>query len=172
MRDNGDPADRDSLVSTRTMDIAVAVILMVVGALVINDSLRLGGPQWSEFVGPGAGYFPFFIGALITAASAITLLQAILARKSGASGFVKRAGFGKVLLVLVPTAVYVGLVAVIGIYIASMVFIAAFMVYFGRYRWVTTLGVSVGVAIVLFLMFEVWFLVPLPKGPVEDWLGY
>jgi putative tricarboxylic transport membrane protein len=25
---------------------------------------------------------------------------------------------------------------------------------------------------VLFMMFEVWFLVPLPKGPLEDMLGY
>jgi hypothetical protein len=24
----------------------------------------------------------------------------------------------------------------------------------------------------LFLMFEKWFLVPLPKGPLEAWLGY
>jgi hypothetical protein len=24
----------------------------------------------------------------------------------------------------------------------------------------------------LFFMFERWFLVPLPKGPLEAWLGY
>jgi hypothetical protein len=28
------------------------------------------------------------------------------------------------------------------------------------------------VPVALFLMFEVWFLVPLPKGPIEQWLGF
>jgi hypothetical protein len=31
--------------------------------------------------------------------------------------------------------------------------------------------ISIGVPIVTYMMFEWWFLVPLPKGPVEDWLG-
>jgi hypothetical protein len=26
--------------------------------------------------------------------------------------------------------------------------------------------------VALFLLFEVWFLIPLPKGPVESWFGY
>ena len=28
------------------------------------------------------------------------------------------------------------------------------------------------VPIALFILFEIWFLVPLPKGPIEDLLGY
>jgi hypothetical protein len=41
----------------------------------------------------------------------------------------------------------------------------------GRYPWVTTLAVSVGVMAAFFLLFEVWFKLPLPKGPLESWLG-
>jgi hypothetical protein len=32
--------------------------------------------------------------------------------------------------------------------------------------------VAIGVPLMLFMMFEVWFLVPLPKGPLEAALGY
>jgi hypothetical protein len=34
-----------------------------------------------------------------------------------------------------------------------------------------TLGVSIGVPLAFFLVFEKWFLVPLPKGPIENMLG-
>jgi hypothetical protein len=32
--------------------------------------------------------------------------------------------------------------------------------------------ISLGIPLVTFLVFEKWFLVPMPKGPVEAWLGY
>jgi hypothetical protein len=33
-------------------------------------------------------------------------------------------------------------------------------------------ALSVAVPVITFLIFEVWFLVPLPKGPLEAALGY
>ncbi len=64
------------------------------------------------------------------------------------------------------------MVQYLGIYVASAIFIFAFMLLVGRERLVRALCVSIAVPLVLFLMFEVWFLVPLPKGPFELWLGY
>jgi hypothetical protein len=78
----------------------------------------------------------------------------------------------QVLSVLVPTIVYVALVPYIGIYVASALLIAFFMRVFGRYGWIVTAAVSVAVPILTFLMFESWFLVPLPKGPLESMLGF
>jgi putative tricarboxylic transport membrane protein len=46
------------------------------------------------------------------------------------------------------------------------------MVWQGKFKWWVTGVVGVGVPIALFLLFEVWFLVPLPKGPVEHLFGY
>jgi hypothetical protein len=31
---------------------------------------------------------------------------------------------------------------------------------------------AVSVPVLTFMIFELWFLVPMPKGPLEDWLGY
>ena len=42
----------------------------------------------------------------------------------------------------------------------------------GRYGWLLTAAVSVGVPLVFFLVFERWFLVPLPKGPLEAMFGF
>jgi hypothetical protein len=74
--------------------------------------------------------------------------------------------------VVVPTTVYVFAVPYTGIYLASIVLIALFMTWLGRYRWPLTSLIALGVPIVLFFLFEKWFLVPLPKGPIEEWLGY
>jgi hypothetical protein len=45
------------------------------------------------------------------------------------------------------------------------------MKWLGRYNFGLTLGVAIGVPVLAFLMFEKWFLVPLPKGPIEELLG-
>jgi len=73
--------------------------------------------------------------------------------------------------VLVPSAVYVALVGWLGIYVSAVLFVALFMRWLGKYPWWKVGVVSVGHSIVLFLIFEVWFLVPLPKGPLERLLG-
>jgi len=77
-----------------------------------------------------------------------------------------------VLQVLIPTIVYCVVIYYLGIYVATTLFIFAFMVWLGRYRIVTAAVISLAVSVALFLTFEVWFLVPLPKGPIETHLGY
>jgi len=76
-----------------------------------------------------------------------------------------------VLSVVVPTAIYVVAVPWVGIYAASLVLIAVFMMWLGRYSIAMSAAVSIGVTIATYLMFEKWFLVPLPKGPIEDFFG-
>ncbi|MBI3451924.1 MAG: tripartite tricarboxylate transporter TctB family protein [Rhodospirillales bacterium] len=159
------------LVSVRTMEIVVALILIGIGTTVMADSIRVGA-DWIDPDGPAAGYFPFYIGLLLSGASAVTLIRAIFGKRADSEPFVETNAFKQVLLVLIPLSVYVGAVMLIGIYVASFVYIGAFMRYFGKYGWLKTAIVSFSVVIILFMMFEVWFLVPLPKGPVEDFFGY
>lgn len=159
------------LVSTRTMEIVVALVLIAVAGVVIKDSLRLG-MRWQAIEGPAAGYFPFYIGLILAVSSAVTLLRALVDKPAGLRTFVTRQAFGRVLAVLLPLIVYIVSLSFIGIYVASAVYIALFMWYFGKYPLTRGALIGVAVATALFLMFEVWFLVPLPKGPLEDMLGY
>ena len=85
--------------------------------------------------------------------------------------FAEWSQLASVLSVVIPTTVYVFAVPWAGIYVSSLILIAVFMVWLGQYRiGMAALG-SIGVTISTYLMFEKWFLVPLPKGPIEDWLG-
>lgn len=158
------------LVSTRAADIVVALMLMGVGIVVIIDSMRLG-MGWGEY-GPEPGYFPFYVGLLIVVASLGTVCITVLARARSHGIFVARDQLRDVLKVLVPAAVFVAMIGVIGIYVASALFIGVFMRWLGRFSWHTIALVAVAVPFALFLLFEIWFLVPLPKGPLEDFLGY
>lgn len=169
MHDNDDGGP--SLVSTRTMEIVVALVLLGVSAIVLTDSVRLGF-RWREIEGPASGYFPFYIGLIIAIASLVNLVRAINAKDLAAKSFVSKPAFKQVLAVLIPLLFYVFVVGMIGIYVASAIYIALFMWYFGRYPLPKGVGIGVAVSAVLFAMFEIWFLVPLPKGPIEDFFGF
>jgi putative tricarboxylic transport membrane protein len=153
------------------VEIAVALMFFVAAAVVIIDSLRVGATWGPD--GPRAGYFPFYIGCILGLAGAGIVVQALRRWKSlTAETFVRREELKPVLTMLWPTLVYVALIVVLGIYVASAIYIGAFMLWQGKYKLPSALGVSLGVPIAMFLMFEIWFLVPLPKGPLERLLGY
>ena len=158
------------LVSNRAVDIVVALIMVGVGALVMADSLRLGA-GWAED-GPQSGYFPFYIGLIIVVVSLGTVAVTLFGRKQNRDPFVHSVQLRHVVRVLAPTAAFIALVGVIGIYVASAIFIGASMRWLGQFRWRMIVVVSLAVPFALFLLFEIWFLVPLPKGPLEDFLGY
>jgi len=79
---------------------------------------------------------------------------------------------GRVVSVIIPTAAFVTLIPYLGIYVSSALLIALFMKWLGKYGWGMVAAISIGVPVATFLVFEKWFLVPLPKGPVETMLGY
>lgn len=156
-------------IKTRTMEIAVAIFILLCGAIVIFDSARLGA-KWGED-GPQAGYFPFYIGAILCIASVINLLAALAAARREKSDFVELSKLKLVFSVLIPTAVYAALIGPLGLYLASTLFIAFFMRWLGKYPWWLVAAVSMGNSVVFFIVFEVWFKIPLPKGPLEAALG-
>jgi hypothetical protein len=152
----------------KSAEIAVAALFLLLGAIVVYDSVRLGA-RWGED-GPQAGYFPFYIAVFVCLSSAINLALALL-KKGEDRAFVGVGQLKLVLAVLVPSILYVGLVGWLGIYVASAVFVAFFMRWLGKYPWWKVAAVSLGNSIVFFVIFEMWFKVPLPKGPLEKLLG-
>jgi hypothetical protein len=153
----------------RTVELSVAVATALFACIVIVGSLGVGIGWGAE--GPQAGFFPFYVGVLILIASAINFAQ-VLYTQGALARFAYWNQLGQVLCVLVPTAIYVALVPWIGMYVASILLIAVFMRWLGRYDWRMVAAVSIGVPLVTFVVFEKWFLVPLPKGPIEAALGY
>ena len=167
-------AGDNPVTSMRVAEFVMAALFLVFGAVIMWDSQRLGAAWASD--GPQAGYFPFYIGLIIVVSSLVILAQAMRLGQKGKSAFVKRGELRMVLSVLSPTVVYVALIANpwlgLGIYLASALFIAWFMWRLGGYGPLKIVPVSIGVVVFFFFLFEIWFKVPLPKGPIEAALGF
>ena len=154
--------------SLKGMEIATAGILLAVGGVAIMDSLRVGAGWSSE--GPQSGYFPFWLGVILMGAS-LANLGAALRDKAGGT-FATWPQLRLVASVLIPTTVFVAVIPFAGIYVSSAALIAFFMIRFGHFRWAVAIPSGVLAAIIAFTVFELWFLVALPKGPLETYLGY
>jgi putative tricarboxylic transport membrane protein len=154
----------------KSAELAVAALFFLLGGIVIADSVRLG-IGWQEVHGPRPGYFPFYIGLLICLASLVNMVRALLVPRAASRAFVHVGQLRMVLAVLVPTAVFAALVTWIGMYVSAILYIGFFMRWLGKYAWWKVLAVSFGTATVFYLVFEKWFKVPLPKGPLENLLG-
>jgi|ERR1051326_4420993 hypothetical protein len=152
----------------RVADLATAGVLFLLGAVVLFDAIRLGIGWGSD--GPKSGFFPFWLAVFMMAACLIIAAQA--ARRRDGVPFVTREQLGPVMKVLWPATAMVLLTEFIGLYVASALYIGFYMRWIGDHRWLPVVALSIGIPVVTFLVFEQWFLVPMPKGPLETWLGY
>jgi putative tricarboxylic transport membrane protein len=153
----------------RAVELGTAILMTIFALIVISGSLQVGIGWGSE--GPQAGFVPFYVGLLILGSSIINL-GVVVSQRSDRRLFAEWGQLGQVMSMLVPTAIYVALVPWIGIYAASVLLIGYFMRRLGHYGWGLVAAIALGVPLVTFIVFEKWFLLPLPKGPIEDYFGF
>ena len=167
-----DAEDSPTVANKNTADALVSVLTFVFGVVLMIEARRLGNGWTSD--GPGAGYFPFYIGIIIVVASLGIFYQAVFSKARDTGAFVTRSQGVRVLSVLVPAALYVLVTMFLGLYVASAIYIAVFMITLGKYPPVRSVVLAVVIVAVFFLMFEVWFKVPLYKGSLDPlrFLGY
>jgi hypothetical protein len=171
MAEDDKPGTERKSVTTRAAEMLTALAMLPVGALVVYDSIRVGNGWASD--GPQAGFYPFYIGLILCVAALGILLQTALAKyEQGSEVFVEAGQFRQVLAIFVPSAIYVAAIYAIGIYVASALFLVIFMCWRGKYSLWKALPIGLAVPVLMFLLFEIWFKVPLPKGPMEALLGY
>lgn len=158
-------------VATYLVEAAVALIGMAIGIIVIWGALEVGGAEWTAD-GPGAGYFPFYMGLIICGACAWIFIKAFINKNTEI--FVENEGLKRVLSVLIPIIFYVAGVQLFGIYVAGSIYVFLFMRIMGKFSLAKSIIVPVGMSVFFFFMFEVWFLVPLEKGMFNllGWTGY
>jgi len=152
----------------RAADLITASILILLGALVIVDAMRLG-VGWG-IDGPKSGFFPFWLALIMVTCCAIIMAQQ--ARKAIRSAFIDPGKLSPVLKVLWPAILAVALMQWLGLYVASALYLGFYMRWVGRHSWAAVISLAFGIPLVTFLVFERWFYVPMPKGPLEAWLGY
>jgi hypothetical protein len=159
-------------VPTFAVEVAVALLVLVMGLVVVFGSRKLGSGWTSD--GPGAGYFPFYIGLILCIAALGAGYQALFGKKRNTDIFVDSEQLRRVLVVLLPALVYVLAVQFLGIYVASAVYIAGFMIVLGKFHKGKRIATALVIVVLFFVLFEIWFKVPLAKGSLEPlaFLGY
>ncbi|MGL4575920.1 MAG: tripartite tricarboxylate transporter TctB family protein [Burkholderiaceae bacterium] len=154
-------------IPNKIVEIVTALLVLVLGIVGAVDSLRLGA-RWADD-GPQAGYFPFYVSLSICLAAVWILVRAIMRANQGV--FLTGGQLKPVLRLFIPLVVYCLLIAFVGIYVASVIFIAYCMRTMGGYSWIKTIAIPVAIMAFFFAVFEIWFKLPLPKGPLEAVLG-
>ncbi|MCD6079443.1 MAG: hypothetical protein K0R89_3387 [Ramlibacter sp.] len=159
-------------VPTFAVEATVAALVVIFGLVVLFGSRNLGSGWTSD--GPGAGYFPFYIGVILVISGAGTLYQALFGKNRNHDIFVDGEQIRRVLSVLLPALVFVLAIQIFGIYLAAAVYIAGFMIFLGKFSRIKSVILGVAVAVFFFFLFEVWFKIPLYKGWLKplDFLGY
>ena len=160
--------ERAPVRSWRATDFAVATLLLAVGGLFLVSSIRMGIGWGSD--GPEGGFVPFWLSTAMILSCAGIVAQAV--RRTSEKAFATREQLGRVLQVLLPAAAMVLLTELLGLYVATALYMAFSMRWGGRHSWVFSIALPVAICVATFIVFEKWFLVPMPKGPLEAWLGY
>lgn len=155
-------------VSRRTLEIATACTLAAFAGGVIAGALQLD-TGWAA-TGPQSGYVPLRLGGLLLLVSVLLLLQA--ARPAAHEVFATREQLARSLSLLLPTLLLVAAMTFLGIYLPGAVYLAFMARRHGGWAWPKAIALGVVTTILFFLVFELWFGVPLAKGPIEHWLGF
>ena len=163
-------ADSPSVTSTRTVEIAVYLLLLGLSALMGFDNWRTGMGWASD--GPQAGYFPFYLSVILAGASFFGLVTIFIAKTKDTDSFVTRDQLRRVMQVFVPTFLFCLFTQWLGLYVASFVLIAGFMWWVGRIAAWKSLVTSFVFTIAMFVTFEIAFDVIMPKGPLEALFGF
>jgi hypothetical protein len=148
----------------RKADIIVALGLMVIGLLVLGDAVRLGF-GWG-MSGPESGFFPFYMGLGIVICTFFIVLRAIkIYRKEGTGKpLVPKGGTTQILWVLIPAVGVVLLTELLGLHLATVLYLAFYMGVVGRIHWSKVILLSLLVPLVIYVLFDRIFLIPLPEG--------
>ena len=174
VRDPTAPAeDSPPLAKTLTVDIWAMVVLAGFASVMAWDNFRTG-MGWTED-GPEPGYFPFYLSVILVLASIYGIVKSLYERRAAggnAEVFVTRDQFKRVLLVFLPTVAFCVAMQWLGLYVASFLLTAGFMIFVGRLSiWKSVLTALI-FSLAMFFIFEIKFDVIMPKGPLEALFGY
>jgi len=163
-------SDSPPVASNRAIDVIVSLLLIALVLLMGFDNWRTG-IAWAPD-GPEAGYFPFYLSLILAGASLYGLAAVFFKRSQDSGTFITRDQLRRVLQVFVPTLVFCLFTQWLGLYLASFLLIAGFMVFIGHIAWWKSLLTAFLFSILMFVTFEIAFDVIMPKGPLEAAFGF
>jgi hypothetical protein len=157
------------MISRFTAEIATAGAATLFGLTIAVGASEFG-TGWSA-TGPEPGTFPFYIGLLIAAAGLGVMAQSTAQRGTLARHFLSAEQFHAVIRFALPIIAYVAISLVLGLYVATALYMFATLRLQNGYPLAQAAAIAVGLPIFLFVVLEYGFSVTLLKGPIEAWFG-
>jgi Tripartite tricarboxylate transporter TctB family len=157
------------MISRFQAEVATSLMTAGLGLTAVAGALEFG-IGWGD-AGPEAGAFPFYIGLLIIAASIGTIIQTTIGRQGLQSIFLDKEQAKRVGAFFMPILVFVPVALLLGLYVATALYLTFVMCVQGGYRLIVSAASGLAAAIIFYLVLEVAFQVPLLKGPLEAALG-
>ena len=156
----------------RKAEAICGLIILAIGIVAIYDARRYGIFGWGA-AGPEPGLYPFFLGVGMVVGSLVILGQANLRarRREPDAPFIPPGGLKPILCVAIPAALMLFLTEFIGLYLASGLYLAVYMRWIGKHRWITVAACSILIPLAGYIMFDKWFLIPVPEGSLTSRLG-
>jgi hypothetical protein len=76
-----------------------------------------------------------------------------------------------VLKVALPATAMVALIELVGLYPAAALYLGFYMRWIGKHHWLLVFAVSLVTPLISYIVFDKWFLIPMPKGLWGEYLG-
>jgi hypothetical protein len=143
------------------------LITAAFGAAVVISSLD-NGIGWGAG-GVDAGTFPFIVGLIILGGSIFNLLQGWL---QPSNVILRPSELKRLAALFVPAAIYVGVIPLVGMYVASAFYVFGALAWHKRGSFLFAGLSAIATALALYLIFELTFQISLPRGALGDALGF
>ena len=159
------------MISRRILEVATAVLTASFGIAVVVSSLD-NGIGWST-EGVDAGTFPFLTGVIIVLGSVYNLVRGCLPGGTLASVpvAITRIELRRLAGLFLPAALFVALIPVLGMYLASAGYVFAVLALPKHQTIPRSLAMAVATPLALYVVFERMFQVTLPHGALANALG-
>lgn len=160
------------MISRRALEIVAAALTGIFGVVVIVSSID-NGIGWSS-AGVDAGTFPFLTGIIIVLGSLYNVAQGALGRSTLAivRTAVTPSELRRIAGLFVPAAIFVGVIPLVGMYVASAGYVFAVLALPWRQSFLRALAIAVATPLALCVVFERMFQVSLPHGALGAALGF
>ncbi len=139
------------------------VVFLLMAAFIAWESLEL---KFYTYIGPGPGFFPFWLAMVLGVLAVLMILQATFRRPDPmpADFFASRAGYLRVGAIVLALTATTALMDILGFQLTMLGTIIFLLFALGRPSLIVTLLVSVAGSFGCFYLFDRWMKVPLPTG--------
>jgi hypothetical protein len=160
------------MISRRALELVTAILTGSFGVAVVVQSLD-NGIGWSS-EGVDAGTFPFLTGIIIIAGSLYNLLRGFVPAHALASVpiAITSLEMRRLAGLFVPAAIFVAVIPLLGMYIASAAYVFAVLAIPKHQSPVRSAATAAATALALYVVFERMFQVSLPHGALAAMLGF